>query len=142
MIGPFSSLLAIITHFIIFFVGFGIKSVLIPQTHCMILRLHVSFYCQEQQLCATDLGQEVGNTRLTRAIILAKLLLVICKKRKPTARLKVTKLKCGKTPPTVFASCCHTAAAFTLTATHRDVMSPGLDPKNQKWDKSKHHNSW
>lgn len=34
------------------------------------------------ELCSTDLGQEVGNTRLTRAVVLAKLLLVICESRK------------------------------------------------------------
>lgn len=46
-----------------------------------------------------------------------------------------------KTKKQRFASCSQAAAAFTLTATHREVMRPGLDP-TVKSERNKQQNSW
>lgn len=106
-------LYAIKTHFLCIFIAFGLKLVPIPKTHFKNLRIQILFYCWEKQVCPTDLRQEVGNTRLTRAIIFAKLLLVVCKKEKPTGNTFRGEDKCitKKKKPKRFcflqsSSCC------------------------------------
>lgn len=109
----------------------------------LVLGLNLFWFCLYASfiLCATDPGQEVGNTRLTRAIILAKLLLVICKRRRPAACLKVRASKQQWKKP----NCCcflqpHSCCFHTDCSTQR-TMRPGPDP-DIKRERNKQQNSW
>lgn len=118
------------------------KLVPIPKTHFKNLRIQISFYCWEKQVCPTDLRQEVGNTRLTRAIIFAKLLLVVCKKEKPTGNTFRGEGKCitKKKTQKILLS-----AVKQLLLSHRpqhtEVMRPGRDP-TIKSERNKQQDSW
>lgn len=134
-------LYAIKTHFLWVFIAFAF-----PKTHFKNLRFQMLFYCWEKQVCSTDLRQEVGNTRLTRAIIFTKLLLVVCKKDKPTGNTFKGEDKCitenkqnnQKAPKVCFlqsSSCCF------HTVCNTEAMSPGLDP-TIKSERNTQQNSW